>query len=239
MKVVLLALVALLTCEGCKKKDTLVVGVDAQPGVVSQIGKIHVKATVAGAIVDEHDIVPKPGGDKLAGVESPFPFDVTLQAAAGAQADVTIEAFRAGPNGTIADKPMLVRRVVAPFAPGGPKLARLQLESGCVTGVPGFKGPACPPHQTCMSSRCIDPALIADDLEPWTAGWASVRPDFCKPAEAGAPVVEMGTGSTDFVAVHDGETLVPEKGPQGGHHLWVAVRMKNLRQTGTTVTLTG
>ena len=32
--------------------------------------------------------------------------------------------------------------------------------------------------------------------------------------------------------------LTPEKGPQGGHHLWVAVRTKNLRQAGSTVAIT-
>ncbi len=27
-----------------------------------------------------------------------------------------------------------------------------------------------------------------------------------------------------------------EQGPQGGHHVWMAIRMKNLRQSGSTTT---
>jgi len=237
------ALAALAAGSGCKKHGALVVGVEAQPGVASQIGKVHVKASAGSRILDERDIVPIPASDKLAAPKSPFPFEIKLESAPGDEAEVTIEAFRAGPNNTIADKPMLVRRSRAPFvgsgAPPAPALVRLQLESACVTGVPGFKGPSCPYPQTCFHARCIDPTLLAEDLEPYAANWATVRPDACWHADAGAPLVQAGTGQTDFLPLLDGQTLTPELGPQGGHHLWIAVRMKNLRQMGTVVTLTG
>ncbi len=237
-RLALLAL-ALAATAGCKKRSALVVGVDAQPAVVSQIGKLHVTASAGGKVLEERDIVPKPGGDAYAAAVSPFPLEMKLESTPGSEADVTIEAFRAGKNGAIADKPMLIRRARAPFTAGGaPRLVRLQLESACVTGVPGFKGPACPATQSCAGGRCIDPTLLDEDLEPYVANWATVRPDFCRGADAGAPAVVVGTGSTDYRELHDGETLAPERGPQGGHHLWIAVRMKNLRQAGTTVTLT-
>jgi hypothetical protein len=225
---------------GCKKKAQLVVGVDAQPSVASQVGKLHVKASVGPNVLVEKDIVPKQGNEKLAALESPFPFEVPLEADPGAQVDVLIEAFRAGPNNTVADTPMLVRRSHAPFIAGAaPKLDRLQLESSCIVGVPGFKGPACTAPQSCAGGRCIDPTLLEEDLEPYVASWATTRPDVCRPADAGAPVVVAGTGATDFAPLADGQTLAPEKGPQGGHHLWIALRMKNLRQAGSVVTLTG
>jgi len=30
------------------------------------------------------------------------------------------------------------------------------------------------------------------------------------------------------------QTLQAEAGPQGGHHIWIAVRMKNMKQAGST-----
>ena len=47
----------------------------------------------------------------------------------------------------------------------------------------------------------------------------------------------IGTGQTDFAPLADGQTLMLEQGPQGGHHLWIAVRMRNLRQSGSPTTL--
>lgn len=236
----LLPSLALLALSGCKKHEALVVGVDAQPAVVSQMGKVHVKATVGDKVLEERDLVPKAAQDKLAAPESVFPFEMHLESAIGDEGEVTIEAFRAGPNGSVEDHPMIVRRSRFPFAPGGvTNLVHLQLETACITGVPGFKGPACPPAQSCANARCIDPALLAEDLEAYEPKWASVKSDVCWRPNGGAPIVEAGTGQTDFQPLADGQTLVPERGPQGGHHLWVAVRMKNLRQSGTTVTLTG
>ncbi len=125
-------------------------------------------------------------------------------------------------------------------APAGPpQLVRLRLESSCLTGTPGFKGPTCPPSQSCASGRCIDPTLLPEDLEPYAKDWAKNRPDACKPAHAGEPVIALGTGQTDYAKLADGETLTPEKGPQrGGTHLWIALHMKNLRQNGSTVVIT-
>jgi hypothetical protein len=31
-----------------------------------------------------------------------------------------------------------------------------------------------------------------------------------------------------------GQVLEPEPGPQGGHHIWIAVRMQNMNQAGST-----
>jgi hypothetical protein len=236
-----LVLAGALACSSaaCKKRSEVVVGIVAQPALVGQMGKLHVEATVGAKVVEARDFVPKPAQDKLAAPESVFPIELHLESEIGAHGEVTIEAFRAGPNGAVADHPMLVRRASFPFVPGGESaLVRLQLESSCITGVPGFKGPACPATQSCARGRCIDPTLLADDLEPYQPSWATVKSDRCWRRDGGAPVVEVGTGRTEYLPLVDGQTLAPERGPQGGHHLWMAVRMKNLRQSGTTVTLT-
>ncbi len=229
------ALLLLIGAVGCGRGKsggaTLVVGVEAQPAIVSRLGKLHYTAKVGAASLVDKEIVPKAG-------ESPFPLAIELSSPPGAEVDVAIEAYSAGPNDTVAKTPMLVRRSRAPFVSGAPQLVRLRLESACLTGTPGFKGPACPPPQTCSNRRCIDPTLLPEDLEPYAKDWAKNRPDACKPPHAGDPAVAVGTGQTDYLPIAEGATLTPEKGPQGGHHLWIAVRTKSLRQAGTTVVIT-
>jgi hypothetical protein len=228
----LLLLIALSAItSGCKKKASLNFGVEAQPAIVSRIGKIHYVAKIGDTPLADQEIVPKVG-------VSPFPFEIDLKAPENAQVDLMIEAFPAGPNNTILPKPMLTRRIDAPFVAGDPKLVRVRLESACLTGTPGFKGPSCPLPQSCAMGRCIDPTLLPEDLENYSKDWSRNRPDVCKPPHAQAPTLIAGTGQTDFVNVKDGDTLTPEKGPQGGHHLWLAVLQKNMKQNGSTVTIT-
>jgi len=51
--------------------------------------------------------------------------------------------------------------------------------------------------------------------------------------------VEVGTGQTDYRMITAGETLQAEAGPQGGHHIWIATRMRNLKQALTTTRIEG
>jgi hypothetical protein len=75
-------------------------------------------------------------------------------------------------------------------------------------------------------------------LEPYTPSWANDAPDACRPANAGAPVVVVGTGQNDYFALADGQLLQAQTGPQGGHHIWMALRMQNLKQSSSTTTVT-
>jgi hypothetical protein len=84
----------------------------------------------------------------------------------------------------------------------------------------------------CSSSTTpIEPAdAIASD-----ANDAGFQGDPCKPsiaAGANASVV-VGQGQLSYEPITDDETLTWEKGPQGGHHVWVALRMIDLRLHGT------
>lgn len=58
------------------------------------------------------------------------------------------------------------------------------------------------------------------------------------PPNAAAPAVTVGTGETGFVPINDGQTLKVVEGPQCGHHLFIGVEMKNLKQYGSTTTIT-
>jgi hypothetical protein len=46
------------------------------------------------------------------------------------------------------------------------------------------------------------------------------------PPDGGSAVVEVGTGENSFVELTDGDAVTIIKGPQGGYHIWTAVRAK-------------
>jgi len=47
----------------------------------------------------------------------------------------------------------------------------------------------------------------------------------------------VGEGQLGYHVLDDNSELTWEAGPQGGYHVWLAVRMKGLRQSGTVVTI--
>lgn len=83
----------------------------------------------------------------------------------------------------------------------------------------------------------------APDAQP-IAGDAGVdsgpfTPDWCKPSlAAGATAtVIVGEGQTFYKDIADDTELWWEKGPQGGHHVWIALRQRGLRMRGTIITI--
>jgi hypothetical protein len=61
--------------------------------------------------------------------------------------------------------------------------------------------------------------------------------DLCKPNDGGPADVRVGTGQLAYAPLTAGEVLQAETGPQGGHHLWVAIQTRNLDQRSTTTTI--
>jgi hypothetical protein len=88
--------------------------------------------------------------------------------------------------------------------------------------------PACPQGLTCAWNRCRDPYVAPEHLEEYTPDWAKYS--YCQPKAHGAPVVILGTGDQDFTPLDDGAVADLWAGNQGGHHVYVALRMRNLRQ---------
>ena len=52
-------------------------------------------------------------------------------------------------------------------------------------------------------------------------------------------MVIVGEGQSDYLPLMDGDTDQVEQGPQGGHHVWVALRAKNLHEEGSITAITG
>lgn len=224
--------------EACKPA-TLVVGVQGQPGLTGVIAGMRVSTTVDGT----------PTQYQAFNVTDPkpiFPQEIRLEQPAGdapKHVAIRVDAYNkpgVSPAPSPSDAQSILTRIAdAPFVCGETRLVRLRLEAQCLTGgFPGAFGPSCTEPQSCQNGHCASGTLLAQDLEPYNANWASDSPDACKPANAGPPEVIVGTGQTDFHPIGT-DPIQPEKGPQGGHHLWIAVRMKNLKQSGSTTAITG
>lgn len=208
-----------------KDPDTvLVVGIDAEDFSASgyPLTQLFVRATVAGVVAAD---VTR---DKSAGPL--FPFELPLAAPADAlDAPVTVE-IRAVMNMADATKRLVTTR----FVPRAKKLAYAALEVRCNTfqllggGVP--EGPRCDAPTTCIAAECRSSEL--GDLPDYRADWAKNPPSACG-AGTSAEIL-LGRGLSTYAPLADGETVTLERGPQCGHHLWLALDMKDLSQWKTT-----
>jgi hypothetical protein len=239
----LLALPALLAaCPGEEGADpeaegSLIVGVQAEDfgGLVDNV---HIVATVDGKVASDETVRVGPTNPTA------LPKEIVLRGVPGARVEVVVEATtsQASTKGTGPASTVVLRRAAARLIPDAKKLLRMQLETRCVTfSAPGSTqppAPVCNAPETCNAGRCVSQDIVFDQLEDYEPGWPSAPPDFCRPARHGAPELFAGTGQTDYAPLADGQTLYLERGQQGGHHIWIAARMKNLRQSGSRTTLT-
>jgi hypothetical protein len=211
---------AILLMPACSSgvDGELVVGVQADP--IAGLQSVRVTATTAaGTQVDVVDASRLPW-ERVFRAHAPSP-----------QIAVKVEGLDPSGNAVI------TRTARAPMPPAmDSKLLRIRLQSVCAKGA----APACTAaNQTCISGRCQDDELLAGDLERYRADWATDVPDICRPLNAGPPEVIVGTGQTDYLPLMSGQVVQAERGPQGGHHLYIALRQKNLHRSGSTTTITG
>jgi hypothetical protein len=141
---------------------------------------------------------------------------------------------------------LLTRFASTHFVPGRAALLRVPLEARCVVyptsanpkvGPGPLSGPTCKAPDTCIKGLCRSPVVPPGRLEAYTPSWPTNAPDVCKARGGGAPTVHAGTGQTGYLPLAADQVLQAEAGPQGGHHIWIAVRMKNLKQTGSVTTI--
>jgi hypothetical protein len=209
-------------------------------GVVSAL---HVVVRVDGAVAGDETLTP-PRGSRV-GFPQPWEKAVTASGRGEGRVDVAVEAL--GPHG---GAPLLTRIASTRLPPAGPpELLRVQLESRCLvfpaaargpgSGPGPLSGPTCAPPATCIQGTCQPSFVSAGALESYAPNWPTNAPDRCKGRNAGPPALQIGTGQTDYLPLSPGQMLQAEAGPQGGHHIWIATRMKNLKQTLTTTRIEG
>jgi hypothetical protein len=87
---------------------------------------------------------------------------------------------------------------------------------------------SCDAGLTCNWGRCMDPYVPPEALEDYSLDWASFS--YCKQKNAGAPTTSLGTGYESFTPLNDADVIDVYAGPQGGHHVYLSLRMNNLRQ---------
>ncbi|MBL8742770.1 MAG: hypothetical protein JNK04_16795 [Myxococcales bacterium] len=159
------------------------------------------------------------------GASLDFPFEVPSgPQPEGSLVELRLEGY-AGPD-------RLVTRTAAATVVSDRKiLLEVALEDECI-------GVDCGDGETCISGSCSDPLENAERLPEYYDNWAGGETgDRCEPG--GAPLVLIGEGQSDYHPIEDGAVLDVEAGPQGGYHVWIAVRIKNLRQSGSVTEVTG
>jgi hypothetical protein len=229
----------------CKRPDptALVVGIQSDPmgGVVSSL---HIVIKVAGAVaVDE--VVKPPRGSRV-GFPQPWEKSLPGEGKGDAQVEVQVDAI-GDPN---SPTPLFTRLAAAQLVPGRVSLLRVQLEPRCIvfpvapraadSKVPGpLSGPTCTAPATCIMGICQSRVVPPAALETYAANWPTNAPDRCKPRNGGPPALQIGTGQSYYLPMKPMQTLQAEAGPQGGHHVWIATRMKNLKQAGSTTKIAG
>ena len=209
-------------------------------GVVSAL---HIVIRVAGAVVSD-DLVKPPRGSR---VGFPQPWEKTIAPVGDTKTRVDVEVDAIGDPAVPA--PLFERRSSTRFVPGRTALLRIPLEARCIvypptprgqSKVPGpLSGPTCTAPATCIMGTCQLPDVPPERLEPYAQNWPTNAPDRCKPSHAGRPDLQVGTGQSYYLPLVKDQTLQAEAGPQGGHHIWIATRMKNLKQAGTTTKIVG
>ena len=131
----------------------------------------------------------------------------------------------------------VVRRGATDAVAGRVILFRAALEGICAGG---GNTASCAPELTCVAGSCRDPYVAPWLLEDYRPDWASAGPpDACTRADGAPPVVVVGEGQADYLPMDDLAEAQVEAGPQGGHHVWVAIRMKGLRQSGSITEVRG
>jgi hypothetical protein len=183
----------------------------------------HVEWTTKVGGVITHDERLSYGEGKLS-----LPAELLVQPAHdGAEVELSIAAFRDGEA-----SPIVTRRAATRAASGRRLLLPVSLDEACSAA-------ACASNATCVAGACVDPFITPSALADYDPRWLASAPDACKTPSSGDPVVVLGQGESAFAQLEDGAVVSLEAGPQGGHHVWLALRVNGLRQMGSRLTVGG
>lgn len=213
-----------LFAAGCGSGEVdaqVVVGVTTDMAVGFEIRHVETTTKVDGVVTHASSLSYGKGALSLPG-------ELLVEPAQdGAEVELSVAAFRDG------EASPLVTRRAATRAVGGRRLLLLvSLDEAC-SAVP------CEPDATCVKGACVDPFIAPSALADHDPMWITSAPDACKTPSSAAPAVVIGQGESAFAPLDDSEVVSIEAGPQGGHHVWLALRVNGLRQMGSHLTVQG
>ena len=226
-------LIVFLSFSACSGSDPVdqggvIVGVTTDLRVGIDITRLDLKLTDDGAVVRQESLT-----SSASTLELPMELQAT-ERDAGHRIEATLEAFTGS-----ASLPIVTRSISTLVPNQRTVLFRAALDSTCVVH-PGQDTSFCDEGLTCIGGACVDPFVDPSLLENYAPDWADGgKADICKPVGAGAPEVLVGKGQGDYYPAEDGEVAQIEAGPQGGHHIWFAVRQKNLSRSGSITRISG
>jgi hypothetical protein len=211
----------------------VIVGVTSDLAAGKDLARLRVVLSIDGAVVSDHMHSLGSAAEPLA-----FPAEEAFRdLRPGARVEATLDGFQ----GTFSDeKPIVRRKAATEILEGRTLLLRARLENECVESalIPGNKNaPDCPADQTCVAAECRDPFQAPHALEDYSSDWATDYADPCKPLDHGKASLAVGLGQDDWAPIEAHQKVPVWPGPQGGYHVWAAVRMKNLHQQGSVTSV--
>jgi hypothetical protein len=196
---------------------SVVFGVTSELDAGSQLTAVSAVVTVDGTPVLEREFTS----------DLEFPMELAVdEVSADDLVALTLEARRGSDV-------LLVARAETSAVEGRRILVRVPLETECV-------GEPCGEGTTCVDGQCAPSLKDPSDLPEYFEGWAgNDGVDRCEPDPAGEPEVILGEGQSNFFSIEPGQVLQVEAGPQGGYHVWIASRIRNLKQGGSITEVGG
>jgi hypothetical protein len=213
-----------LSSAGCGGEEAgayVAVGLTTDMAVGFDIDHVDRTTKVNGAVTDAVSLSYGEGNLALP--------DVFLEEALAddAEIEVSLAALRDGEA-----SPVVTRTVKTRAARGRTVLLPVSLDEAC-------SAVSCAGGATCAEGACVDPFIAASALADYDLAWIETAKDACKAPSGPAPEVVIGKGETAYAELAEDEIVPIEPGPQGGHHVWLALRVAGLRQMGSILGVSG
>ncbi|WP_437571300.1 hypothetical protein [Sorangium sp. So ce542] len=219
----LLALLALVpsACGGEEADARVVAGLTTDMAIGFEVHAIESTTKVDG-VVTRAERLSYGSGDLSLPAELPI-----AEARDGAEIELSVAAFRDGEAA-----PIVTRTTATRAASGRSLLLPVSIDAAC-------SGLACAASATCAAGACVDPFIAPSALDDHDPMWIASAKDACKTPSSGDPAIVIGQGESAFAPLDEGEVVPIEAGPQGGHHVWLALRVTGLRQMGSRLRVGG
>ena len=208
-------------CAGGEADAQVVVGLTTDMAVGFDLRRVETTTKVDGVVTRSRSLSYGDGALSL-------PAEILVEPAPdGAEIEIAVAAFREGEA-----SPIVTRRAATRAISGRRLLLPVSLDEACSAAT-------CAPDATCAEGACVNPFIAPSALPDYDPVWITSASDACKAPSSGDPVIELGQGESAFAPLHEGEVVSIEAGSQGGHHVWLALKVNGLRQMGSRLSVGG